>query len=151
MTFRRFLFADDGSAFVEVALALPLLITVLGGTVDLGLYEERKMQVIEAANAGAAFGAQGGNQLNIAGMQSAAAAASPSLSNLMVTASAVWTCTPGGATVSSTSSCTNGESPLQYVLVGTAANVSAPLPLAVLGANMTVRGQATYRVRWKPS
>ncbi len=151
MTLRRFLSAEDGSALVEVALALPLLAMVLGGTVDFGLYEEFKMQVIEAANAGAAFGAQGGNQINIAGMRNAAATASPSLSNLVVTAASVWTCSPGGAAVSSGASCTNGETPLQYVVVGTTANVNAPLPLASLGTNMTVRGQATYRVRWKPS
>ena len=147
----RFLLADDGSALLEVALALPLLLIVLGGTLDLGLYEERKMQVVEAANAGAAFGAQGGNQLSISGIRNAAASASPSLPNLVVTTLTVWTCFPGGATVPASASCTNGETPLQYVVVSTTANVSAPLPLASLGSNLTVRGQATYRVRWRPS
>ncbi len=151
MRLQRLISSEEGSALIEVALALPVLVLVLGGTVDVGLYEERKMQVVEAASAASAFGAQGNNQLNVSGMQTAASAASPSLTNLVVAASVLWTCTPGGAAVSSTANCGNGESPLQYVVVATSANVSAPMPLASLGSNLTVKAKATYRVRWKPS
>ena len=143
--------SEEGSALVEVAFALPLLILLVAGTVDFGLYEERKMQVVEAANAAAAYGAVTGNQLNTTGMQSAASTASPSLAGLVVSASDFWTCTPGGSQVTSTSTCSNNESPLQYVQVRTTASVSAPMPLLGLGSSLTVAGQATYRVRWKPS
>lgn len=151
MRLRRLISSEEGSALIEVALALPVLVLMLGGTVDVGLYEERKMQVVEAASAAAAFGAQGNNQLNVIGMQTAASAASPSLTNLVVAASMLWTCTPGGAAVSASAKCGNGGSPLQYVVVATSANVSVPMPLASLGWNLTVSAKSTYRVRWKPS
>ncbi len=151
MTWLARLREEDGNALVEVALALPLLMTMVAGTVDFGLYEERKMQAVEAANAAAGYGAVSGNQLNTAGMQSAASAASPSLSGLTVSAQVYWVCSPGGAQVASSDACSNGENPLQYVLVTTAAVVNAPMPLASLGRNMHVTGQAAYRVRWKPS
>ncbi len=149
MILRHLLCCEEGSALIEVALALPLLVLLLGGTVDVGLYEERKMQVVEAAGAAAAFGAQGGNQLNLSGMQTAAATASPGLTNLVVNASSLWSCTPGGAAVAATASCSGGETPLQYVVVATSATVSAPMPLVSLGPNLTVRAQSIYRVRWK--
>lgn len=152
MTFWKQCGAEEGSALVEVAFALPLLLVILGGTVDFGLYEERKMQVVEAANAAAGFGSQGGNQTNISGMQAAGLGASPSLANLTVTPSQpFWTCTPGGAQVASSNDCGGGEAPLQYVQVVASAPVNPPMPLIGLPSSLTVVGQATYRVRWKPS
>ncbi len=142
---------EEGSALIEVAFALPVLALLLAGTVDYGLYTERKMQVVEAAAAAAAFGAIPGNQLNTAGMTSAAQTASPSLTGLSVTSTYFWTCTPGGAHVSNTSICANYGTPIQYVVVGTTAAVGAPMPLVGVGSTFTVNGQATYRVRWKPS
>ena len=110
------------------------------------------MQVIEAANAGAAFGAQGGNQINIAGMRNAAATASPSLSNLVVTASSGMDMLPGPVPLCHpVRAARTARRRCNTWWLGTTANVSAPLPLASLGTNMTVRGQATYRVRWKSS
>ncbi len=147
----RLLRDEEGSALVEVAFALPLLALMVAGTVDFGLYTERKMQCVEAANAAAAYGSLPGNQLNTTGMTSAAQAASPSLTGLNVTPSSYWTCTPGGTRVTSTSTCASYGTPIQYVLVVTTATVNAPMPLIGLGPSFTVNGQATYRVRWKPS
>ena len=142
---------ESGSALIEVAVTLPLLMVVLGGTIDLGVYEETKMQVTEAANAAAGFGAQGNNQLNSSGMQTAAQNASPSLSHLSFSSSSVWTCTSGGQAVTSTTDCGNGESPLQYVRVQTSSPVNAPIQVSGVTSSLTVSALAIYRVRWKPS
>lgn len=147
----RELCGEEGSALVEMAFVLPLVMVMVAGVTDIGLYEERKMQVVESANAAAGFGAQGGNQNNTAGMQAAGISASPSLTGLVVNASVLWTCTPGGAAVTSAADCGGGINPLQYVQVATSAPVNAPMPLGVFGSSITVRGRATYRVRWKPS
>lgn len=152
MTKLRQLSADEsGSALIEVAFALPLLALLLGGTVDYGLYTERKMQAVEAANAAAAYGALPGNQLNTSGITTAAQTASPSLTSISVSPTYFWTCTPGGSHVTNTSICSGYGTPIQYVLVMTSATISAPMPLPGLGSSFTVNGQATYRVRWKPS
>lgn len=144
----KLLRSEEGSAMVEVALALPLLALLLAGTIDYGVYAERKMQAVEAANAGAAYGAIAGNQKDTTGMQNAAKAAVPALSSLNATATYFYSCTSGGATVGSTTSCSAGT-PLQYVKVVTTATVNAWVGLpSSLPNSATVTGQAIYRVAW---
>src|SRR6185437_14907439 len=50
---------DRGSAFVELALVLPLLTLVLIGAVELGRIAYFAIEVSNAARAGVAYGAQG--------------------------------------------------------------------------------------------
>ena len=143
----KLLRSEEGNALVEVAFALPVLAMLLGGTIDYAMYAERKIQVTEAANAGAGYGAIAGNQKNSTGMQNAAKAASPALSGMTATGSYYYACTPTGAAVSSTTSCTGGT-PIQYVKVQTSATITPPLGVAGLPGNITVTGQAIYRVAW---
>lgn len=49
---------DDGSAFVELALVLPLLILIVIGSVELGRIAYFAIEVSDAARAGVAYGAQ---------------------------------------------------------------------------------------------
>ena len=145
--YHRFLRADEGSALVEVALALPVLAVILAGMIDFGVWTERKMQVSEAAFAAAAYGSVPGHQYDNAGIQNAAAVASPSLSGLSVTVNQIWTCTPGGAQVTSSSNCTGYGQPDQYVTITMSASVNAPVSLSAFPSTLTVGAHATYRVR----
>ncbi len=139
---------EQGSALVEVALALPLMALLLAGTINYGVYVERKMQATEAANAGAAYGAVAGNQKDATGMQNAAKAASPTLSGLTATATYFYSCSPGGAVVANTYNCSSYGTPIHYVKVVTTATVPAMIGVNGIASSVTVNGQAIYRVPW---
>ena len=146
---RSFAREEGGSALVEVALALPLMALLLGGTINYGVYVERKMQATEAANAGAAYGAIAGNQKDTTGMQNAAKAASPTLSGLTATATYYYACPPSGSVVASTYSCPYFGTPMQFVKVITTATVPAMIGINGIASSVTVNGQAIYRVNWR--
>lgn len=56
--FRNSLDNDAGSAFVETALVLPLLLLIVMGAAELGRIAYAAVEVANAARAGAAYGAQ---------------------------------------------------------------------------------------------
>ena len=57
-TWRTAARAESGSALVELAVAMPILLLLVVGTVDLGRVFYRSMAVAQAARAGAEYGAQ---------------------------------------------------------------------------------------------
>ena len=146
---RDLLHSEDGNALVEVALALPLIAVLLAGTIDYGVYAERKMQATEAANAGASYGTVPGNQLDNSRMQSTARTASPTLSGLSATATHFYSCTSGGAKVTSSYSCSGRVNPIIYVQVSTSATVTSPVYFSGVATSAAINGQAIYRVPWK--
>jgi Flp pilus assembly protein TadG len=137
-----------GSAMVELAVFLSLAVLLFMGIVDYGLELQQAMQVQEAAAAGASFGAIPGNESNLTGMKAAAASAAPNVSGLTVTATNVWTCSAGGASVASTSLCAGSVTPYKYVVVTTSANVPVLLLYAALPSALALHGKATYQVPW---
>lgn len=80
---------DRGSAFVELALVVPLLTLVLIGAAELGRMVYFAIEVSDAARAGVAYGAQGiGTAPDQVAISAAAVAAAPDLpSALHVTSS----------------------------------------------------------------
>ena len=56
--FKNKLCADRGSAFIELAIALPLISLVLIGAAELGRIAYFAIEVSDAARAGVAYGAQ---------------------------------------------------------------------------------------------
>jgi len=65
--------SQSGQSLIEVALLLPLLLTLLLGTVDLGRYAYAGILIGNAARAGTAYGAQSLTlSVNTAGIQTAA-------------------------------------------------------------------------------
>jgi Flp pilus assembly protein TadG len=69
-----------GSAIVELALSLPLLVTLLVGTADFGRVFYMSIQLTAAARAGAQFGAQSSsNSSDSASIRTAAATAAPNI------------------------------------------------------------------------
>jgi len=146
---RTLLYTSDGSALVEFAVFLPILAMVFVVCVDYALMVQEQIQVQDAATAGAAYGAIPGNQSNLTGMQNAAINAAPGVSGFNAVASNVYTCTPGGTAVTSTTTCSGYGTPIEYVRVHTTATAS-PL-LAYSGIpSLSLQGYATFRVLWAP-
>jgi Flp pilus assembly protein TadG len=113
---------DRGSAFVELALVLPLLSLVLVGAAELGRIAYFAIEVSNAARAGAAYGAQNGStsaSTNAAAVTAAALADAPELA----TAATSFTATPATLedceTVNSNSGAVteNPSTPVPYPMV----------------------------------
>lgn len=106
-----------GNAVIETALFMPLLILVFLGTADYGRVFNQAIIVANAAFAGAEYGSRTGQWSNTTGMVTAAKNDSASLAGFNAVASNYCTCSPGGAHVTCTSSCSGYGTPIQYVQV----------------------------------
>lgn len=146
----RFLRAERGVAMVEFALFLPILAFLFIGIVDYALEIQQTQQIQDAASAGAAYGAIPGNQKSVTGMQTTAQNAASGVSGFSASASYLFTCTPGGSTVTSATNCSGYGTPIEYVQVKTSATVPAMFAFPWMPASLTLHGQATYRVPWQP-
>ena len=141
---------EGGSALVEFGLLLPLLTLLFVGIVDYALEIQQAMEIAEAAGAGAAFGAVPANVKDLAGMRAAATSAAADVNGFSVTASNLFTCSPGGAAVSSSATCSGYGTPIEYVEVQTSATVPVFLAFPGMPAGFTQHATATYRVPWTP-
>jgi len=140
---------EDGSAMLEFALCLPIFFFIFAAVVDYAIFIQQAMQVTQAAAAAAAYGAINGNTADYTGMQTAAQNAAPGVSGLVVSATDLYTCTPGGASVASSATCSGYGTPIKYVQVQTTASVSPTLRYFNL-SSLTLRAVSTYRVSWTP-
>jgi len=146
---RTLLQASDGSALVEFAVCLPILSMLFVACVDYALMVQEEIQVQDAATAGAAYGAMPSNQSDLTGMQNAATNAAPGVSGFNAVASKIYSCSPGGTAVTSTTTCSGYGTPIEYVQVHTTA--TAPPLLAYSGiSSLSLQGYATFRVMWSP-
>jgi Flp pilus assembly protein TadG len=137
-----------GSALIEFCVLLSAMVLVFVGMVNYGWEIQQAMQVQEAATAGASYGAVPGNESDLTGMKSAATKSAPGVSGMTVTATNLWTCTAGGASVTSTTTCSGGVTPYKYVVVTTSATVSTLLNYPGLAASLALKGSASYEVPW---
>jgi Flp pilus assembly protein TadG len=144
----KLLSSESGNALVEFALILPIFTFIVLGVVNYSLRIQSGTQLAEAANAGAAFGSIPGNLANINGMKNAAKAAAPGVAGLTAVASQVWTCTPGGSAVASSSTCSGYGTPIQYVEVTTSASVPALFSWPGLSSTLTLTETVYFRVPW---
>jgi Flp pilus assembly protein TadG len=144
----RLLRSESGVALIEFSLFLPILAFLFVGIVDYALELQEGLQVQEAAAAGAAYGVTPGNQKDLAGMQTAAQNAALGVSGFSATAVDVYTCTPGGTTVTSGSTCSGYGTPITYVQVTTSATIPVFLAYPGMPSSLTLHGAATYRVPW---
>jgi Flp pilus assembly protein TadG len=138
---------ESGSILVEFAVSLSVLTLVFIGVADYALMIQQALLVTGAAAAGAAYGVIPGNQTNLSGMQTAARNTASGVSGFSVTATDVFTCTPGGASVSSSSTCSGYGTPIEYVQVTTSATVNPLLSWTGISAS-TLTGTASFRVAW---
>ncbi len=140
--------SERGSALVEFALALPMILLVFSGLIDYALIIHQAMLLTQAAAAGAAYGTITGNNADVTGIQAAAQKNALGLTGMTVTASAIYSCTAGGAQVSSTAICSGYGTPIKYVWVQTSVAVQPFLVLPGLPSTFTLQGSAYYRVPW---
>jgi Flp pilus assembly protein TadG len=114
-------FADEqGSALIEFAFMLPMLVLLLTGAVDLGRAWYFDIEVASAAEAGALYGVQ--NPGDISGMNAAASLDAPDLANLQTSSTYGSECSDGSSVVAlSTSTPTCSANAVEFVEVDTTA------------------------------
>jgi Flp pilus assembly protein TadG len=156
MIAKRGLRSESGVATVEMAVFASFLCFMLAGIVDYSVMMQASVRVQAAANAGAEFGIRPGNEANYAGMQAAATAATgtgTSLTNFSVTATSLYTCTPGGGSVTSTTVCkagtnTDAGTPIKYVVVNTSGTLPSIFTYPGMPKSLAVTGYSIMRVPW---
>ena len=144
-------FASDatGSALVEFALILPVLLLLTFGAIDFAFWIQRSMVVSEAAHAGAVYGTLPGKDTDFVDMQAAAVAASQNLAGLQATPANWCACSPAGTPLPSCSSaCPAPSGPqVEYVQVSTSLPVLPLFAYPGIPASFTVQGFSVLRVR----
>ncbi len=105
--------SEQGTALVETAMIVPLLMLVLAGAVDFGRAYYLANEIAGAAEAGAAYGAQ--NITDTTGMVNAATYNAPDVKGLN-TPTASWGCECSDGTKSS-ASCTTPPTGCSYNVV----------------------------------
>ena len=139
--------SESGGALVELAVVLPVLILIAVGVMDYGRVYYTSVTVVNAARAGAEWGAYGmtGSVNNDAQMQSFAQLEGAEAGSINVTSGHVCRCSPNGATTSCTTSCGGYGNPQVYVTVTATKTVSLLLRYPGLPATITISRSATFR------
>ncbi|HEY1255926.1 MAG TPA: TadE/TadG family type IV pilus assembly protein [Terracidiphilus sp.] len=153
--FLKLIHEQRGVALVEFAVIAPVMILILSGIVDFAFYFQANMQLQDQASVGAAFGAIPGNQNNLSGMEFWATYNQQNTtlsvtSGYQAVATNIFTCSPGGASVASGASCPGNPAgtPIEYVQVKTQGVFKSILICPGIPSQITLYGQATYRVPW---
>ncbi|MGB0034295.1 MAG: TadE/TadG family type IV pilus assembly protein, partial [Candidatus Acidiferrales bacterium] len=144
---------EAGSAVLELAFLLPLLMLMLVGTIDLGRLAYMSIEVSNAARAGVQYGQQSSDtSSDLAGMQTAATNDAPDLvgaanGNLTATATYWCQCSDGSSV---TANCTTtppcgGTHLLNYVKVTTSATYKPWIPYPGIPPSLTLNGKAVMR------
>ena len=119
---RRHWASDAGSALVELAVTLPLLVLVMAGAIDFARVFYMGMELTNAARAGAQYGAYNPAQSgDIAGMRTTATG-SVNITGVTATASRTCQCATSAGTFSAatcTTTCPSGQHLVVTVTVTT--------------------------------
>ncbi len=140
--------SSSGVSSVEFALAAPLLAAILALLVDFGIGFYEKMQVNDAAQAGAQYAVVHGwdstaienavtNATTLAGISASPA---PTQSCGCPSSSGVTAATCGAV-------CSNGLSAGTYVTVNAQVSYTPLMTSPVLGSTITLTGQSTARIQ----
>ncbi len=142
---------ERGNAALEFALAAPLLVGLLVPVADLGMAFSQKIQVQQAAQAGAQYASIHPWTSSSPTAISNAVLAASNLSSLAASPapSQICGCPTGTAIASATcsSTCSDGEPAGYYVIINAQAPYAPQLPYSVLGSSVTLTAQSTVRVR----
>jgi Flp pilus assembly protein TadG len=153
----KVLHLQGGNALIEVAVFLPVLITLLLGVLDFGFLLQQYMTVVDSARAAA----ESATIRNYAVINSNSAAtivwvasnSAPAIPNYTATVSNYCTCGPtggAGSTVScgSHSGCPVYGIPAQYVKVVVSASLPIIFPLKGFPATFNVQSTSIVRTVW---
>lgn len=142
--------SQAGTALLEFVLALPLLILLLLGSVEIGRYVYFAIQVGNAARAGVQYGAQNGvTALDSAGIVNAVKAdGNTSIAALNVSPSNYCSCWNGssGSSVACSGSCPGGSHIVEYVQVTVSGSVDPLFHYPFLPSTLTVSNTAAMRI-----
>ncbi len=146
---RNILTGHQGTAAIEFALAIPLLLVMLMGAIELGFAIYEAMQVYDAAEAGALYAAQNG--WDASGISTAVTSAT-SATELSATPapSQFWGCPDesGITTVASSSiKCAGNTSPGQYIQVNATLSHSTILPYPGLSLPTSFTAKSVIRIQ----
>lgn len=140
-------------AAVEFAICVPMLLALLVPACDLGMAFSQKLQVWEAAQAGAQYALANG--FSGAAIQNAVTGAT-SLSSISATPAPAQSCgCPTGSSVAAanpavppcTGICSNGEQSGTYVTVSATAVYYPLIPYPTLGSSVTLTAQSFVRIQ----
>jgi Flp pilus assembly protein TadG len=147
MHFRRRL-GDGGNATIEFALLLPVLATLLVGTVDYGLAIVRQMEVQHAARAGAQDAARHG--FDTTAITSAVTGAT-ALAGISATPAPAQSCgCPSGGAVTTAvcgSACPDGAVAGTYVTVSARTVYTTLMPYPGIPASFTLTASSMVRTQ----
>lgn len=142
--------SQAGTALLEFVLALPLLMLLLLGAVEIGRYAYFAIQVGNAARAGVQYGAQNGvTALDSTGIVNAAKAdGNTSIAALNVSPANYCECWNGssGSAATCTGTCPSGSHLVEYVQVTVSGSVDPLFHYPFLPSTLTVSNTATMRI-----
>jgi Flp pilus assembly protein TadG len=150
---REFRDCEAGQSLVELSLAMPLLIALLFGAVELGTVTFEAIELTNSARAAVQYGAQtpittadSGGILAAAKQEALDLTTSSGTSNFAATVSSSCMCSNGSAAAScAISSCPTSQ--LEQVLtVQTSATFTPMVHIPNLPTNFTLHGSAVQRV-----
>ena len=143
--FPRVVRSESGQAFLETAVALPLLALLLLGAVEFARVAYAAIEVSNAASAGARYAVQSGYTASDAtGIQNAASADAANLSSLTTTSSTSCVCSDGSASTCANTDCTNSHIE-ETVTVNTSTTFAPLIHLPGFPKTITLNGQAIQR------
>ena len=138
----------SGVSSVEFALAVPLLVTILSLLVDFGIGFYEKMQVEDAAQAGAHYALLHG--WDSTAIQNAVTNAT-TLTGVSASPAPTKACgCPSGSAITSadcSGTCASVLSPGTYVTVNAQATYTPLISYAVLGSTVTLTAQSVARIQ----
>ncbi|MDR3725621.1 MAG: TadE/TadG family type IV pilus assembly protein [Terracidiphilus sp.] len=144
---------DAGSALVELALSLPILITLLLGAVEFGRFAYLAIELTNAAKAAAQYGAQNSvTGADVTGMQLVAAQDAPEATAqctgfTTTVAATSCACVVGGSSTGAAcgSTCAGGYI-VQNLNITTSAQCTPLIYPTGLGGKLTLSGHAVQEV-----
>ena len=133
---------EAGQSLVEMALVLPVLITILIGAAEIARVAYAAIEVANAAHAGAQYGAQSGYTASDAtGIATAASNDAANLNGMTTTSSYACVCSDGSASTCQPTDCANSQIE-QTVTVNTSVTFDPLIHLPGLPKTYTLKGQA---------
>jgi Flp pilus assembly protein TadG len=135
---------ERGSAIVESALVIPVMVLALLGAVDFSRAYYAQIEVNSAAQAGANYGLANIN--DTAGMKSAAILDAPDVPTLTATSTTGCECADGsGVTPICTTAPSCSTLLVDYIEVDTTATITTTLPYPGIPSTLTLSGKAHVR------
>src|ERR1035437_7391181 len=143
--FRSLREGNSGQALVETALAVPIMLAMLLGSVELASVAYAAIRVTSAAKAGVQYGTQNGfTAQDATGIATAASNDAVNLTGMTTTSSLACACSDGTASTCLNTDCSSSHL-VQTLTVNTQYAVVPVIKLKGLPTSYTVRGKAIQR------